>query len=831
MFCTNCGYNLKGDEQSCPNCGFSLTTADENSSPKTNQTDLNTNPFSNPFDQQTKQDKEPMKSPFDSMANSANKADTIFNTQVPPVNDRQTPPNFGQQIPQNMNVQTPPNMNAQTPPNMYGMPPNMNQMPPNMYGGGYQQMPPNGSVYMKKKKKSKAPLAILLIIVLVAGSVLGYFAWDKWLRPEDDTSGTKVKKTLSESYTYVLKASNLDIVKEDYNNVSAFTVSTAGKATKVELINKANDEVYEMIDTGDTSLKDDIANDGIFNYALTIDNSKEKEFEFYAKVTTKEKVYETNTITVNVMSKITQEEADGMAAVFSDSNLKSYIDKINQTNDDSEIKSAKKGIVAYFKGLEDDGTIKDLKGGVDEGVVTFKFENGIIGGFVLDITKDAEIFSADYGISDETLGTVKNPALKANDADTGEKLFTVEEGNVVGNNKVLILSSFSSAPSNFTKSYTDLKEKLDSYKDYDFETEIVFDAKLSDYRSKLSGYGQIYINSHGSMYNGEPMICLDEAATSTNYIENSADLKAGRIGAFGTALDYDANYAIFPSFIEYYYMFDELPNSLVYMCICHGFESDGLANAFLNAGAQTITGFTDSVLVSFDKKIIGTYVDELLSGKTTEKAVDETIATNGTNDGDDTPAYFEKKGNPNLVILNMGILNGSFEEKLKYWAYAGDCRIISSLTDLYPTDKSLMSIISTGLGSVTDSASSVSQTFIVPKNATSIKFDYDVVSEEPMEYVDSSFDDVVTIEIIDSSGNVETLVYENINDSSWNEVGDDYFNGGDATTYDTTWQNVSFDISAYRGKCITIKFRTYDVGDSAYDTAGLIDNVRLYVED
>lgn len=96
-----------------------------------------------------------------------------------------------------------------------------------------------------------------------------------------------------------------------------------------------------------------------------------------------------------------------------------------------------------------------------------------------------------------------------------------------------------------------------------------------------------------------------------------------------------------------------------------------------------------------------------------------------------------------------------------------------------------------------------------------------------MEYVNSQYDDKFYAVIIDENGNSTQIAYESVNKSSWIQVSGINFDGGDATVYHTGWKTVSVDISAYQGQYITIRFVTFDVGDSAYDTAGLIDNVRV----
>jgi len=108
-----------------------------------------------------------------------------------------------------------------------------------------------------------------------------------------------------------------------------------------------------------------------------------------------------------------------------------------------------------------------------------------------------------------------------------------------------------------------------------------------------------------------------------------------------------------------------------------------------------------------------------------------------------------------------------------------------------------------------------------------LSFMYDVVSEEPMEWVGSQYDDKFQASIIDEEGNEEVIVTETVNTSQWYEISGIDFYGGDDTTYHTGWKSVNFDISKYRGKTITIKFHVWDKGDSIYDTAALIDKVEV----
>jgi hypothetical protein len=44
----------------------------------------------------------------------------------------------------------------------------------------------------------------------------------------------------------------------------------------------------------------------------------------------------------------------------------------------------------------------------------------------------------------------------------------------------------------------------------------------------------------------------------------------------------------------------------------------------------------------------------------------------------------------------------------------------------------------------------------------------------------------------------------------------------------TDWQTITFDVSAYQGKRITLILAAGDVGDSIYDTAIILDEISIY---
>lgn len=120
-----------------------------------------------------------------------------------------------------------------------------------------------------------------------------------------------------------------------------------------------------------------------------------------------------------------------------------YAEIIKNSTDEDEIIRAKKDIVTYFEGLQDDGVISNLEGDEDSPALSFQFSNGIKGGYILEY--DPESFAP---------GSVSTDAFSKTAGDTaGLTEYVVDEENVVGNNKAHILSSFDASAATFTGSY------------------------------------------------------------------------------------------------------------------------------------------------------------------------------------------------------------------------------------------------------------------------------------------------------------------------------------------------------------------------------------------
>lgn len=348
---------------------------------------------------------------------------------------------------------------------------------------------------------------------------------------------------------------------------------------------------------------------------------------------------------------------------------------------------------------------------------------------------------------------------------------------------------------------------------------------LNHFKS-LKNYGVVTVVGHGTTYykgwmtlwfeewgsdKGSAQSVINTQIAQTNSESMKKDISAGRL-----AVTPNKTIAILPAFISFYNK--DFPDSLIYMGTCRGAWNDKLAKAFFTAGAATYFGYSDYVGDSWAKARGENLFDHLKGGNTAG-----TSPEIGMKETDKDPAEFKMFGETDLIIVQPDIVNGYFEEgTLAGWSPVGDARIITKLGTLGVHEGQYMAIVSTGLGSVNESSSILSQKVSPTNDKHTLKFSYNVVSEEPMEWVGTVFDDKFEIII---NGSVTLL--ESVNTSTWSELGGDYFYGGDSTTYHTGWKEYTIDLSSHIGNCVEVQFKTYDQGDSIYDTAALLDSIRL----
>ncbi len=571
---------------------------------------------------------------------------------------------------------------------------------------------------------------------------------------------------------------------------------------------------------------DELSNDNVYTLKVSLYITEEGSYSFVAS-TEGTDALTSNEVTVEFINNISSEELDKMEEV--DETIDSEI--FEQDSFENLEKEEKKQIVEdQLTQLEEQQLI--VSGSViyneDTSSFTFQYESGALGAIVMEeIGKDTAI-DLELDLSDIASNT-KGSAIDA-----------------------IVLWSFDQLwddPSFRTSFYEDavaewVNDGIDAFVDWN--------VTIEDYK-KLSEYEIIILSAHGSYYEYKtghvyteklPSIILTERATREKDELYAEDLKMHRIGKISVLGG--TMYTILPDFWTYYYGAGALDGSFVFSESCefagaYNDVDDKMFDAILDSSAESVIGFHNSVAADYSRNLMKYYVSALIAGYTAEEAFEMAKAEYGANDyfpGRELfgpTAYPIMNGNKASSLISSDLENGSFEDKvdLSGWEYEGDVRVLTQLGALSPRDEDKMAILTTGIGSGESGylgateGSVLYQTFYVGANNTTLSFMYNVVSEEPHEFIGSSFDDRFYAEIVTENGNKYIIASESVNASTWYKVQGIDFDSGDHTAYETGWKFTEYDLSAFSGQFVTVRFVTYDVGDSRYDTAALIDSVTL----
>lgn len=608
----------------------------------------------------------------------------------------------------------------------------------------------------------------------------------------------------------------------------------------------ARTELTKLYDNGNLSNHDEIKGDHTYSNKISFYSLKTGEFKLIISTPIvtggNTKTVESNEFKFTVYADLKAGTLSGILNTQENAGLEF---KKNVANNINNVQSSIDKTIAYLKGqanVQDavkasTGIAITYKSGIKAAlIISVEDKNGNFtqGGLGKDTFPPRHKYRLPLAL--QTRGNIKK-AIQTRGEDI--------DANLIGNRKVLIYEPFQSIwQQQQGPSKTEIIKIFNEDKcaKYDIKNVINTDANI-DVVSTFAQYGFILLETHGS---------AGESFSTGEYVDSSAanfankykallqaqklsvwrNIKVAQNGAVDILKDVYA--------INYSYINDlagKFPNSLIINMSCESTKSAFLSNAFIVKGAGAYVGFSEVVYTNFSA---ATWLDAIKTVVKDGKTIGE-MAKKGevSTQGYGNPAVYARVDILGLESLKLpkDLLNGSFEAGLKGWTASGDGRYISNLGFISPIDKDFMGIISTGLG-FTTATGSIYQSFTVPNDAKTLSFNWNLLSEEFLEYIGSQYQDQFSVVIIDESGNENVLYSRTIDgiaadygatkEKTGNLIGvspDISFDQGDV--YMTGFETASYDISAYKGKCITLEFRCTDVGDSAYDTAILIDNVQI----
>ena len=371
----------------------------------------------------------------------------------------------------------------------------------------------------------------------------------------------------------------------------------------------------------------------------------------------------------------------------------------------------------------------------------------------------------------------------------------------------------------------------------------------------ILGHGMILKDYGDTLSYDEPIICFSNQTYNYNTYKDLIDTEAiirhsimldtltGDDSYYNKTVD---GYLARPKFFKYY--MGNIQDSFVCLLVCFSCGKENslntkLADAFCESGANSVTCYRNSVNTAHAIEQLEIYLAGLIAGGSSLEAyqVAKEVCGYTHSAWNGVTSYYQIVAREKVPDSSLSsFVNGDFEASFNTvpgWKTTGDVKIKPKLGSTKANGK-YMAFISTGVGATSgveltgtggQQGSSMSQTVQCNKNNNKLIFTYDVYSEEPMEYVGSMFDDKFLVQIKELETGVKyEVVVESVNNSEWYSVTGVNFDGGDLTTYHTGKKVCTIGIpEELYGKSIEVSFLVCDVGDSAFDTAVVIDDVKL----
>ncbi|MCG8442331.1 MAG: choice-of-anchor L domain-containing protein, partial [Caulobacterales bacterium] len=633
---------------------------------------------------------------------------------------------------------------------------------------------------------------------------------------------------------------------------------TNGAGALVETLTSLSDE-------GDVANGDDVAGDGVYSGRVTLSSSVPVQFHFRAEATTEAGLTGRSArASFSIVAPLTEGEIDGLRSTF-DAALDLDTPIAAEVMSGEAFENAKTDIITQLNTL--DG-VDSARLSADGRAIVAEFDSGVTYGVVfVDVNGS--------GVSDRSgPGSVRNAAVTPRHAEPQIHYYDQSaaapaapsfEGlstagfltPAMAEAEVTAIGSYAAfALGPFAAEFGPLDDTTLVYPSVVASTTPVFQAEAAkqddavsvDDFKRFDEVGFALVSSHGVTFpDGAIGVFTGQAADGESQELYSLDLKAGRLAVLSTveierdedmvSVDWTSRtadlFVVKPGFIERHN--ENIPNSLIVLSMCQGLANDSLANVFREAGAGAFVSFTDNVDNAFAGASSLAFTQQMIAGATVAEALAATHASVGSIDDTATPASMAYVGEGALQLDHEGLLNGGFEQGFLGWARnGGDVRVITRLANLSPSEGELFAIVSSGLGSVSNSDSLLYQDFRVPDDASTLTFTYNVISEEPLEFVGSSFDDQFFATLL-SGANLATeatIASETINTSPWTAITGEaedggFFDGGDGTAFETVTRQASISLVSLRGEYVRVQFHVFDKGDSIYDTAAIIDDVQI----
>lgn len=196
--------------------------------------------------------------------------------------------------------------------------------------------------------------------------------------------------------------------------------------------------------------------------------------------------------------------------------------------------------------------------------------------------------------------------------------------------------------------------------------------------ANLDSYDVIIFSMHGSTYENQPILAINEEVTTDTDLLYSKYLTEDYSVAKVMYLDGTSHYWVLPDFFRNCYGADGLANKVIYSesccfygCDCYCSDVDtSFAQAMVDSSAEAVIGYYNSVGADYSRNMMKATLESMFDGATLDAALQNSINTYGTDDGweepteDKYPAYPCYLGNAEAVLTTSVEVEQPTEEEV-----------------------------------------------------------------------------------------------------------------------------------------------------------------------
>jgi hypothetical protein len=639
--------------------------------------------------------------------------------------------------------------------------------------------------------------------------------------------------------------------------LAAETAPDGGSATLRRVdgnLTPVGDPVCALRDDGDAGNGDEIAADGVYSCLSTFNEPEPVRIRLVAEATIGGTPALSPSVFLDVARLVTDEEINTVIGVQETAGTM-WEDNLAALGDTKRARKATAAEIAQLPGVASAGLSGD---GLS---IWIRYASGVEGGLNLDPPGTPGSGPVVEPAPEALVGSPARGAALAAARGLGSRWAVAAravstEPPRVGNNKVLLWSPFADEGS---AGLDQIAERLRMSECPAFEvTDLRNEQCTVESVKTFAAYGTVLIATHGAVLPDGRVAFMtrQKASLFSEYVTYREDLSLGRLLVYnGQRRPEKKGYFVFrPSFIQN--IPGRFPDSLIFAGACTSAQNPTMANIFLVKGAKAYYGLSTVAYASFSRFVLFDLLGSLVEQhRNAAEAHGALTYKDDASYGRANPVLGLKPLGTEVRLLGDGRLaysgdfrNGGFESgDLGGWTATGDARVLTRLGEFSPREGQFTGILSTGLG-FTTAAGSIEQSFCLPKDAKRVDLEWNFCSEEFVEWCGSSFDDTFQVELVTAAGG-NVLLTESVNGLCGGVSGTSLAfdqsgpaceptdgvgpgtGGNDCKVWGTGWRAASLDVAAVAtandGKSVTLRLSASDRGDSAYDSAVLVDNIRI----